>query len=127
VGGIVAARRLRDGRIIAFDRGNVIHLDKAGREVKRVPVMCGGGGCNEVLDNGHVLALSPGNGNPIEFDMEGKEIGRFDQQGAAHAFRMPNGHTLVTIDGNRYVELDKNYKPLKETALAAPAFRVKRR
>ena len=62
VGGIAAARRLPDGRIIAFDRSEIIQLDKAGKEVKRVAVMCGGAGCNEVLDNGHVLALSPGNG-----------------------------------------------------------------
>ena len=59
---IAAARRLPDGRIVAFDRNEIIQLDKAGKEVKRVAVMCGGAGCNEVLDNGHVLALSPGNG-----------------------------------------------------------------
>jgi HEAT repeat protein len=127
VGGIAAARRLHDGRIVAFDRQNIIQLDRAGKEVKRTAVMVGGGGCNEVLDNGHVLALSPGMGNLTEFDREGKEIGRFEQPGASNAFRLPNGHTLVTIDQNRYVELDKNYRPLKETALAAPAFRVKRR
>jgi HEAT repeat protein len=125
--GVVAARRLHDGRIVAFDRGNVIQLDKAGREVKRTPVMVGGAGCNEVLDNGHVLVLSPGIGNMIEFDMDGKEVGRFEQQGAAHAFRLANGHTLVTVQGSKYVELDKKWKPLKETALPAPTFRVKRR
>ena len=126
VGGIVAARRLQDGRIIAFDRREIIHLDKAGNEVKRVPVMCGGLGCNEVLDNGHVLALSPANGNLIEFDQEGNEVGRFDQQGAAHAFRLPNGHTLVLVEGTKYIELDKNWQQIKETELAADVFRVKR-
>ena len=126
-GGVAAARRLRDGRIVAFDRGNVIQLDKAGREVKRVGVMCGGAGCNEVLDNGHVLALSPGNGNMIEFDMDGNEVGRFDQPGSAHAYRLPNGHTLVTIEQGRFVELDKKLKPVKDTALPAPTFRVKQR
>jgi hypothetical protein len=94
-GGPVAARRLTDGRIVAFDYNNVIHqLDKAGREVKQIPVMgVGGAGCNEVLDNGHVLVLSPGMGNFTEFDMDGKEVGRFDQPGAAHGFRLPNGHS----------------------------------
>jgi HEAT repeat protein len=129
LGGIAAARRLRDGRIVAFDRQNVIQLDKAGREVKRlqVQVSIGGGGVNEVLDNGHVFALSPGMGNITEFDIEGKEVAHLDQPGASNGFRLPNGHTLVTIDQNRYVELDKNWKPLKETALSAPTFRVKRR
>ncbi len=128
VGGISAARRLPDGRIIAFGQNNeIIHLDKAGKEVKRVAVMCGGAGCNEVLDNGHVLALSPGMGNMIEFDQDGTEVGRFEQQGAAHAFRLPNGHTLVLVMGTRYLELDKNWKPIKETMLEAPAFRVKQR
>ena len=123
----VAARRLRDGRIVAFDRNDVIQLDKAGREVKRSPVMVGGAGCNEVLDNGHVLVLSPGMGNITEFDEDGKVVGSFDLPGASHGFRLPNGHTLVTVEQNKFVELDKNWKPVKETPLTAPAFRVKRR
>jgi hypothetical protein len=65
--GVVAARKLSDGRMVAFSNGNeVVQLDRTGRELKRTQVMCGGAGCNEVLDNGHVLALSPGNGNIIE-------------------------------------------------------------
>jgi HEAT repeat protein len=125
VGGIAAARRLRDGRIVAFDRNEIIHLDKAGKEVKRVAVMCGGAGCNEVLDNGHVLALSPGMGNMIEFDQDGTEIGRFEEQGAAHACRLPNGHTLVLVMGSKYIELDKDWKQIKETPLTGDVFRVK--
>jgi hypothetical protein len=125
-GGIAAARRLPDGRIVVFGQGNeVIQLDKAGKEVKRVQVMCGGAGCNEVLDNGHVLTLSPGMGSCIEFDQDGNEINRFDEQGVAHACRLPNGHTLVMIRGTKYVELDKNWKQIKETALTADVFRVK--
>ena len=129
-GGPVAARRLPDGRIVAFDNGNVIHqLDTAGREAKSIsPNIRGGAGCNEVLDNGHVLVLSPGIGNLVEYDMDGKEVGRFDLPGAANGFRLPNGHTLVmTQRENKVVELDKNWKQVKETTLAAPAFRVKRR
>ena len=117
VAGIAAARRLPDGRIVAFDRNEIIQLDKAGKEVKRSPVMVGGAGCNEVLDNGHVLALSPGMGNLTEFDQDGTEINHFDQPGAAHAFRLPNGHTLVTVMGTKYVELDKNWQQIKETPL----------
>ncbi len=125
---IVAAHRLPDRRIVAFNRRNIIQLDEAGKEIKQVPVMRGGGGgCCEVLDNGHVLSLSPGIGDIVEFDMEGKEVGHFDQPGASHGFRLPNGHTLVTVEGSKYIELDENWKPLKETALAMPAFRVKQR
>ncbi len=127
VGEIAAARRLPDGRIIAFGQNNeIIHLDKAGNEVKRVPVMgVGGAGCNEVIDNGHVLVLSPGMGNLTEFDQDGTEVGRFEQPGAAHAFRLPNGHTLVMVRGTKYVELDKDWKQIKETALTGDVFRVK--
>ena len=126
VAGIVAARRLPDGRIVAFVRSEIIQLDKAGKEVKRSAVMIGGAGCNEVLDNGHVLASSPGMGNMIEFDQDGNEINRFEQQGAAHGFRLPNGHTLVMVMGTKYIELDKKLEPIKETALTGDVFRVKR-
>jgi hypothetical protein len=81
----------------------------------------------KVLDNGHVLALSPGNGNLIEFDIDGKVVNRFDIPGAAHGFRLPNGHTLVTVGGSKYIELDRKWQPIKETSLPTPAFRVKRR
>jgi HEAT repeat protein len=124
----LAARRLPDGRIVAFDRRNIIQMDKAGREAKRVSVFTGGAGCNEVLDNGHVLSLSPMAGSIEEFDLDGKEVASFALPGARHGFRLPNGHTLVmTTVGNKVVELDKNWKQVKETTLAAPAFRVKRR
>jgi HEAT repeat protein len=122
---IAAAHRLPDGRIVAFDRNAVVQFDKAGQEVKRSPVMIGGAGCNEVLDNGHVLTLSPGMGNCTEFDQDGNEINHFDAQGASHAFRLPNGHTLVTIRGTKYVELDKNWQQIKETPLTGDVFRVK--
>ena len=54
-----------------------------------------------------------------------QEVNRFDQQGAANAFRLPNGHTLVLVMGTKYIELDKNWKPIKETALTGDVFRVK--
>jgi hypothetical protein len=31
------------------------------------------------------------------------------------------------VQGTKYIELDKNWKPLKETALVTPAVRVKKR
>jgi hypothetical protein len=124
---ITAARKLPDGRFVAFDRRQVILLDKSGREVKSTSVNCGGAGRNEVLDNGHVLALSPGIGNIIEFDVEGNEVGRFDVPGAAHGFRLPNGNTLVTTEAGKCLEIDRTWKKVvKETALPNPAFRVKR-
>jgi HEAT repeat protein len=127
VAGIAAARKLPDGRIVAFNRADVIQFDKNGREVKRTRVDCGGAGCNEVLDNGHVLALSPGFGNIIEFDANGKEIGRFNLPGAAYGFRLPNGNTLVTTEAGMCLEIDRTWKKvIKEIRLAKPAFRVKR-
>ena len=67
-------------------------------------------------------------GNITEFDADGKVVGSFELPGASHGFRLPNGHTLVMERmGNKLVELDKNWKQVKETPLTAPAFRVKRR
>jgi HEAT repeat protein len=122
-----AARRLSDGRIIAFDRRNIIQLDRSGRQLKQTRVSTGGGGTNEITDEGHVLSLSPGIGNITEFDMEGKELGRFNAEGASYGFRLPNEHTLVVVNDTKYIELDKDWKQLKETALAQPAVRVKQR
>jgi hypothetical protein len=64
-------------------------------------------------------------GNMIEFDQDGTEIGRFEEQGAAHACRLPNGHTLVLVMGSKYIELDKDWKQIKETPLTGDVFRVK--
>jgi HEAT repeat protein len=125
--GVAAARKLPDGQIVAFNRNEVLKLDKSGKTIKTTPVDCGGAGCNEVLDNGHVLVSSPGNGNLIEFDADGQEVNRFNMSGVAHGFRLSNGHTLVTIRGSRCVELDAKWQPVKEIKLPSPTFRVKGR
>jgi RNA polymerase sigma factor (sigma-70 family) len=125
-GNYAAARRLRNGQIVAFDRRNVIQLDADGLTIKSARVRCGGGGWNEVLDNGHVLALSPGNGNVIEFDLDGNTVGRFDYLGANNAARLPNGHTLVLHEsGNEYIELDEEWKLVKRNMLTTPATKLK--
>jgi HEAT repeat protein len=124
--GIAAARKLPDGQIVGYD-GRVFLLDRTGQELKATQVRAGGAGCNEALDNGHVLVSSPGMGSLIEFDADGKEVNRFSMRGVTHGFRLANGHTLVTINGTRYVELDEKWQPLKETPLEAPTFRVKQR
>jgi outer membrane protein assembly factor BamB len=123
-----AARRLPDGKIVAFDGGNVIQLDAKGKKLKDVAVRCGGFGYNEVLDNGHVLVESPGAGCISEFDADGKEVGRFDYPGANYGFRLPNGHTLVTREnGHEFIELDEKWQEVKKTPLPTPALKVKRR
>jgi HEAT repeat protein len=120
-----AARKLPNGEIVAFNRNEVLKLDKSGKILVTTPVDCGGAGCNEVLDNGHVLVSSPGNGNLIEFDADGQEVNRFNMPGVVHGYRLSNGHTLVTINGGRCVELDAQWQPVKEIELPGPAFRVK--
>jgi hypothetical protein len=127
-----SARKLRNGQIIVFNGNQVVQLDKTGRVVKTTQVQTGGGGGqNEVTDDGHVLTLSPGLGHLQEFDADGKELHRFDMQGANNAFRLPNGHTLLILEGQtKCIELGKNWKPIKETTLPAPAMpgtRVRRR
>jgi hypothetical protein len=123
---IACARRMADGKIVAFDRQNVMVLDSQGQLQKTARCNCGGGGNNEIMDNGHVLALSPGNGNIIEFDQDGAEVGHYDYQGAGYGFRIPGGHVFVTHQsGNEFLELDENWKLLKTTTLDSQTTKVK--
>ena len=73
------------------------------------------------IESQHVVSLT----YDLYVDQDGTEINRFEEQGAAHACRLANGHTLVMIRGTKYVELDKNWKQVKETALTEDVFRVK--
>jgi hypothetical protein len=125
--GIRAARKLSDGRIVTYELGQLIQRDPKGNLLKSVRLDAGGGGCNEILDNGHALICSPGFGNLIEFNPDGQVVQQFNVSGAAHGYRLPNGHTLLTINGTRYVELNAKWQQVKETPLTPPAFRVKRR
>src|SRR5207244_1321260 len=71
-GNVSAGRHLPDGRIVAFSwqvGQQIVQFDKSGKPTKTSSITCGGCGYNEILDNGHLLALSPGNGNVIEFDL----------------------------------------------------------
>jgi outer membrane protein assembly factor BamB len=123
---VAAARKMADGKIVAFDRQNVMELDQRGQVLKRAHCNCGGGGHNEVTDSGHVLALSPGNGNIKEFDTDGNEVGNFNYPGAVYGSRMPGGHIFVTHEsGTEYLELDESWNLVKSSSLDAPAMKVK--
>jgi len=123
-----AARKMSDGKIVGFNHQNgVVQMDSSGQILTTTQVFCGGGGHNEVTDSGHVLALSPGNGNIIEFDADGKEVGHYDYQGAMYGFRLPGGHTFVTHESQtEYLELDENWKLVKSTSLDVPTMKVKK-
>jgi HEAT repeat protein len=124
---VVAARKLPNGQIVALSGGLKIHFDRTGHELKSIRVDSGGG-CNEVLDNGHVLAAWPGAGELREYDNDGNVVNQLALPGAQNGFRLANGHTLIFLEGsNKVVEFDKKWKPVKETTLHAPAYRVKRR
>jgi hypothetical protein len=128
-----ASRKLPDGTIVAFVAGTIRHFDGKGKEKKRVKVVFGGYGYSEFLDNGHLLALSPANGNLIEFDLKGRRLRWYNYPGANSAFRLPNGHTLITHigsyenneGGKECVEIDKNWKRVKTIKLPARAIKVK--
>jgi HEAT repeat protein len=121
-----AARKLPNGRIIAFYDGRMSQFDRRGQLVKEVQIKGGNVGFPEILDNGNILV--PYNHALIEFDAHGKVVGRIDRKGVSHGYRLRNGHTLVTINWNEYLELDKNWQLLNETKLTTTqAMRVKRR
>jgi HEAT repeat protein len=125
-GGVASARKLQNGKFAAYAHGQLIQFDRKGRQLKTVGTPSGAG-CIEVLDNGHIISAFPGAGECIEYDTDGKEVGRLNVAGASHGFRLRNGHTLVNIEGRKFLELDKNWKQIKQTDLKAPASRVKGR
>src|SRR5262249_868226 len=123
---IVAARRLPDRQIVAFDGNQVIRFDKSGREIKRTALNVFNSGCGEVLDNGHVLVACPLLGGLVEYNADGKEVGRLNLPGILQSFRLPNGHTLVLLGPRKVVEFDEKWEQVQETPLANPTDRVKR-
>jgi hypothetical protein len=105
---IMAARRLRDGRIYCVTRiGQCIELDSAGKEIKSFVVGQSLLGALDVLANGHVLVPSYSSNRVTEYDEEGRESWHANAAMPNSARRLSNGETVVASqNARRVVSLD---------------------
>jgi HEAT repeat protein len=131
-GDIRSARRLPNGQIVIVTvNRQVIRLDRAGKEVKTAVIPMIVYYQNEILDNGNVLVPMNGHNYVAEYDMAGKEVWRANVMNALHAYRLPNGNTLVASQNwpNQIIEVDKKgiQVATNQVANGQQVFRVKRR
>ena len=128
---ILSARRLANGHIVMVTANRqVIRLDRNGKEIKSVMIPAIYTYQNEILDNGNVLIPMGHQGFVAEYDTTGKEVWRATVAQAIHAYRLPNGNTLVAsqIWPNRVYEVDKKGRQIADHQVNGQyVYRVKRR
>jgi HEAT repeat protein len=113
---VVAARRLRDGRVAFVANGTVTTIDRFGKELKSFPV---GNGVHttsalDVLANGHVLATAYAEGRVREYDAGGKVVWEAAASAPIGSVRLPSGNTLTSSQDGTVFELDRNGKKVWE-------------
>jgi HEAT repeat protein len=127
---ILTARKLPSGQIVCITSGRqVLRLDRTGKELKSYALPMVFYNSNEVLNNGHILVPLGWQNRLVEYDADGKEIQTFSVMQPMHAFRLPNGHTLVTTQQFPYkvYELDRAGKQVGEVPATGYVSRVRRR
>jgi HEAT repeat protein len=128
-GDIMAALRLRDGRIVcSLQAGACQWLDAAGNEVKTFPVgqvMTNG---LDVLANGHVLLPQLWLNKVIEYDGDGRPVWEAAVPQPSAAVRLANGNTLVASQWPpKALEVDRGGKVVWEYGTNIRVHRAKRR
>ncbi len=130
-GGITAAYRARDGRIIALAQiGQCVILDTTGKQLKSFASHRNAGWTSglDLLPNGRILITQPDRNKVTEYDTEGKTILEVDTPMATTATGLPNGHILIAShQGQRVFEVDRAGKTVWEFKSAGNIFRARRR
>jgi HEAT repeat protein len=132
-GGITAAYRARDGRIIclAMNGGQCLSLDTKGKEVQKPfasnrNAMWTSG--IDLLANGHILITQPNRNKVAEYDRNGKLIVEVNAPQVTTATALPNGHFLLASSNNqRAFEVDRSGKLVWEYRAGGNIFRARRR
>jgi HEAT repeat protein len=127
---VLSARKLRDGRIVCVsNQGHCRVLDASGRELKRFNVPGASSFANEVLPKGGVLVPSTWQNKVTEYDADGKVVWEASVVQPMSASRLPNGHTLVSVQQwpGKLIELDRAGKAVAETPTAVYTARARRR
>jgi len=129
--GVNAAHKLPNGHILAITRRGVVYEVEAatGKILKTTSV--GGTMMTSVegLPGGRMLVVYHSEGKVVEFDANRKNIWQCDVEGAYHATRLPNGHTLISCQtGCRVVEVNRDGKIVWEQSTGEnPPWRVHQR
>jgi hypothetical protein len=115
-GSLVAARKARNGEIIAVDSsGNCSRLDADGKQLSVFPVGRISNNCVSVLPDGHILIAKYFDGKVTEYDADGKEVAEVPCPSAFSAQRLPRGTTLVAChEPPRVVEVDRKGEIVRE-------------
>ena len=131
-GGVTAAYRARDGRIICLARNAsmCVTMDTSGKTLKQFASNRDGMWTSgiDLLSNGHILITQPSRNKVAEYDRNGKLILEVDAPMATTATGLPNGHILVASSNNqRAFEVDRNGKVVWEYKAGGSIFRARRR
>lgn len=131
-GGITAAYKARDGRIVclAHNGGQCLFLDASGKILKQFASNRDGTWTSgiDLLANGHILITQPNRSKVSEYDRNGKRIVEVDAPLATTATALPNGHFLVASSaGHRAFEVDREGKVVWEHKSGGNIFRARRR
>jgi len=131
-GGITAAYRARDGRIICLAQGGsqCLTLDTNGKQLKQFPSNRNAAWTSgiDLLSNGHIVITQPNRNKVAEYDRDGKVIVEVDAPLATTATGLPNGHFLIaSSNGRRAFEVDRNGKVVWEHKGGGNIFRARRR
>jgi hypothetical protein len=111
---IMKASKLANGEIACLTTDpKVLRLDPTGKELSSFPVNLGMrlfGGRLQMLPTGRVLVPHNGEGKVVEYDAQGKKVWEVAVEQPIAAWRLANGHTLVTsmVPNNyRAIEFDR--------------------
>jgi HEAT repeat protein len=132
VGGVTAAYRARDGRIVclAQNGSRCILMDTSGKRLKEFPSNRDGSWTSgiDLLANGHILITQPNRNKVAEYDRNGKLVVEVNAPMATTATGLPNGHFLVASSTNRCVfEVDRSGKVVWQHQAESSIFRARRR
>ncbi|HEY7326493.1 MAG TPA: HEAT repeat domain-containing protein [Gemmataceae bacterium] len=131
-GGITAAYRARDGRIVCLAQSGsqCIIMDTEGKRLGGFPSNRDGSWTSgiDLLANGHILITQPNRNKVAEYDRNGKLIVEVNAPMATTATGLPNGHFLVASSGHRRAfEVDRTGKVVWEHKSSGSIFRARRR
>jgi HEAT repeat protein len=131
-GGITAAYRARDGRIVCLAQSGsqCIVMDTDGKRLSSFPSNRDGSWTSgiDLLANGHILITQPNRNKVAEYDRTGKLIVEVNAPMVTTATGLPNGHFLVASSGHRRAfEVDRAGKVVWEHKTSGNIFRARRR
>jgi HEAT repeat protein len=127
---VMSARRLRDGRVAMIsNQSTLVFLDASGRETKSVRLQGVSNWGNDLLPKGGAVVPLSWQNKVMEYDADGKIVWEASVPQPMSAYRLPNGHTLVSSQQwpPKVIELDRQGKQVAETTATNYVQRATRR